>query len=155
MYEGQSPYTGTLDKGSFPSVSLYLFDDQWSSRVGEVTMGDNMLTCNFNGLLYQGTFPAVPVTATATVTGSFLPGVLLDHWNILAQDMTVTGLDSTWARFAPIDGTGGTDNEEGTAVESLYRPWGISPREAEVTARVDSKGDYVFLAYEERGGEEE
>jgi hypothetical protein len=141
MYEGESPYTGMLDKGSFPSVSLYLFDGQWSSRAGEVTMADNTLSYTFNGLLYQGTLPAVPVTATATVTGSFLPDVLLDHWNILAQDMTVTGLDSTWVRFAPIDGIGG-----------IYRPWGISPREAEITARVDAKGDYVFLAYIERAG---
>ena len=155
MYEGESPYSGTLDKGSFPSVGLYLFDGQWGSGVGEVTMGENALTYNFKGILYQGTFPPVPVTATATVTGSFLPGVLLDHWNILAQDMTVTGLDSTWVRFAPIDGTGGTDNEEGTLVEGIYRPWGISPREAEITARVDAKGDYAFLAYKEHVDEGE
>lgn len=70
-------------------------------------------------------------------------------WEILAEDMTVTGDDSTWVRFAPMDGTAGASDGEGIAMESLYRPWGISVSEAVITARVDAEGEYAFLAYRE------
>jgi hypothetical protein len=146
MYERQTPFTGTLGKGSFPSISLYLFDSQWVTRIGEVTMDGNTLTYSFSGLLDQHTLPAAQVTATATVTGSFLPDFQFDHWEILAEDMTVTGHDSTWVRFAPMDGT--ADPGEFSML-SLYRPWGISPSEAGITARVDADGEYAFLAYNE------
>jgi hypothetical protein len=146
MYERQSPYTGPLNKGQFPSITLYLFDSQWATRMGQVTMDGNTLTFSFSGLLDQHTLPAAQVTATATVTGSFLPDVQFDHWEILADDMTVTGHDSTWVRFAPMDGTA---NPGEFSMLSLYRPWGISPSEAGITARVDAQGEYAFLAYNE------
>jgi hypothetical protein len=146
MYERQTPFTGPLNKGLFPSIGLYLFDSQWVTRIGEVTMDGNTLTWTFSGLLDQHTLPAAPVTATATLTGSFLPDVQFDHWEILAEDMTVTGHDSTWVRFAPMDGT--ADPGEFSML-SIYRPWGISPSEAGITARVDAEGEYAFLAYNE------
>ena len=109
-------------------------------------MGDNSSAYTFGGLLDQHTLPAAEVTATATVTGSFLPDVQFDHWEVLAEDMTVTGRDSTWVRFAPMDGT--ADPGE-FSMPSVYRPWGISPSEGGFTARVDAEGEYVFLAYRE------
>jgi hypothetical protein len=146
MYERQSPYTGPLNKGLFPSITLYLFDSQWVTRIGEVTMDGNTLTYSFSGMLDEHTAPAAQVTATATLTGSFLPDVQFDHWEILADGMTVTGHDSTWVRFAPMDGT--ADPGEFSML-SIYRPWGISPSEAGITARVDAEGEYAFLAYNE------
>jgi hypothetical protein len=146
MYERQTPFTGPLNKGLFPSISLYLFDSQWVTRIGEVTMDGNTLTYSFSGLLDEHTAPAAEVTATATVTGSFQPDFQFDHWEILTQNLNVTGHDSTLVRFAPMDGTA----EPGEfSTPSLYRPWGIPWSSVSITARVDAGGDYVFLAYRE------
>jgi hypothetical protein len=82
--------------------------------------------------------PAVSVTATASATGGFLSGVSFDHWDVLAENLTVSGLDSTAIDMRPLNGNGGE-----------YEPAELDPAEAMVTVRVDADGDYVYLAYTE------
>lgn len=151
LSSGESPYTGTFSAESYPDVRLYLFDYLWTDGERTITFNENTLTYDFTGLLYQGTSGTpVPVTANATVSGSILPQYRFDHWGLGAENMRVTGRDSTWVGVVPLDGTGGEPGEDGTPTEGgEYSPWCISPKDVEVTLRVDAAGDYVFLAYEE------
>lgn len=136
-YSGESPCTATFSAGTIPDVRLGLFDYMWTEGARTITFGESIMQYDFTGLLLQGHFGTpVPVTATATAGGSQLPEAKLDHWQVDAQNMDVTGHDSTVILFQPIDGSG-----------NRYSPWGISATEAEVSVRVDSAGDYAFLAY--------
>ncbi|MDP2883886.1 MAG: T9SS type A sorting domain-containing protein [Ignavibacteria bacterium] len=62
--------------------------------------------------------------------------------------MTVTGRDSTRVFYTAMDGTR-VVNELGDPVKQAYVPLNVPPSEAEVTVRVDAKGDYVFLSYQD------
>jgi hypothetical protein len=137
-YEGSTSYTATYDGGWYPDVRLYLYDIGWRDGVRTITFSETDVTYNFTGFLSTGGFPyvPVPVTATATASGSVVPEARFDSWQLMAENMTVTGHDSTLVEMVPLDGTG-----------SGYSPYGFSPADAEVTLRVDAPGDYVYLAY--------
>jgi hypothetical protein len=135
MYEGKNPYAGEFTEGSYPDVQLWLLGlSGWGTGARQIVVNENELQYNFSGYIT----PAVLVTATASATGGFLSGVSFDHWDVLAENLTVSGLDSTAIDMRPLNGNGGE-----------YEPAELDPAEAMVTVRVDADGDYVYLAYTE------
>jgi hypothetical protein len=122
---------------------MYLFDWQWADALSKMSGDDYTLAYSFTDSLRQGiesTSPWVKVNGTATVTSSFLPAALFDHWEAHDYQTDLTCNNSMPVTISPIDGYG-----EG------YAPVGISGSEAPITVRVDSGGPYVFL----RGGGQE
>lgn len=149
VHQGQSTETTSYSAGHSLSIEL------WLSWNGGGTCDTSVTSTGIDySFAYTLCCPPIPVTATASVRGSFLPNVGFDHWNVYAGNMTATSRDSTAVSCQPMDGTR-LVNELGDTLEHAYWPLTVPPSEAEVTVRVDAKGDYVYLSYCEYHFDEE
>jgi len=134
--QGASTRYDTLPGGYIPDIQMYIYGRRdWTDGTW-VSIFDDRVVYHFSDWLYNDRVLSTPVKGTATVTGTFLPNMKFDAWNVTAGDMTVSGLDSVYVSCAPLDGKGGP-----------YEPAGTYSRTPTVTWQVRAKGEYAYLSY--------
>ncbi|MEK6754521.1 MAG: hypothetical protein AABZ02_00050, partial [Bacteroidota bacterium] len=134
-FEGQNPFTGTFGKEAFPNVQLYVFDWQWGTGAREVSNQGNRLDYSFSSYLRQGlNNVTVPVSGTATATGTFLPNEVFSRWSQTASPEQLRCASVSSILAIPLNGDG-----------FGYQPAAIQNFSGTVTMSVCAGGDYVYL----------